>query len=224
MDGGKYSPDNMDPDHSGGHETGGNYSDDFLEWVLDQCAQARAKGETIIGLTHFSLVPHMWLEATIAQDFCLDNYQNVAEALADAGMHYVFTGHMHQNDIAKAVSDNGETIYDIQTNSLSGYPNFFREARFDNTKGENQLSLEVNTYPVDRVQKVDTDPHNANQTVVLRPADGNYRYELDGETYPNYQEYSYAFSNCKGNSIDLSPPWRAVSLRAGWIQYRPQAG
>lgn len=85
---------------------------------------ARAKGETIIGLTHFSLVPHMWLEATIAQDFCLDNYQNVAEALADAGMHYVFTGHMHQNDIAKAVSDNGETIYDIQTNSLSGYPNF----------------------------------------------------------------------------------------------------
>ena len=33
------------------------------------------------------------------------SYQNVAEALADAGMHYVFTGHMHQNDIAKAVSD-----------------------------------------------------------------------------------------------------------------------
>lgn len=215
MDGGKYSPDNMDPNHSGGHETGGNYSDDFLEWVLDQCAQARAKGETVIGLTHFSLVPHMWLEATIAQDFCLDHYQNVAEALADAGMHYVFTGHMHQNDIAKAVSDNGETIYDIQTNSLSGYPNFFREVRFDNTKGENQLSLEVNTYPVDRVQKVDIDPHNANQTVILRPADGNYRYELDGDTYPNYQEYSYAFSNCKGSSIDFITTMASGFLASG---------
>lgn len=203
MDGGKYSPDNMEPDHTGGHETGGNFSDDFIEWVLDQCARARAKGETIIGMTHFSLVPHMWLEATIAQDFCLDNYQNVAEALADAGMHYVFTGHMHQNDIAKAVSDNGETIYDIQTNSLSSYPNFFREVRFDNTKGDGKISLEVNTYPVDQVQKVDTDPHNAADTATPRPGDGNYRYELDGETYPAYQDYSYAFSNCKGDSTEF---------------------
>lgn len=215
MDGGKYSPDNMDPNHSGGHETGGNFSADFLEWVLDQCAKAKARGETVIGMTHFSLAPHMWLEATIAQDFCLDNYQNVAEALADAGMHYVFTGHMHQNDIAKAVSDNGETLYDIQTNSLSGYPNYFREATFDNTKGENQISLEVNTYPVDLVQKVDTDPHNATDTAVPRPEDGNYRYELDGETYPAYQDYSYAFSNCKGDSTEFIMTMASGFLASG---------
>lgn len=215
MDGGKYSPDNMEPGHSGGHETGGNFSDDFIEWVLGQCAEARAKGETIIGMTHFSLVPHLWLEATIAQDFCLDNYQNVAEALADAGMHYVFTGHMHQNDIAKAVSDNGETIYDIQTNSLSGYPNFFREAQFDNTKGEGQISVEINTYPVDRVQKVNTDPHNSAVVATPRPEDGNYRYELDGDTYPTYQDYSYAFSNCKGNSTDFVMTMASGFLASG---------
>lgn len=202
MDGGKYSPDNMAADASGGHETGGNFSADFLEWVLDQCAEAEAKGETIIGMTHFSLVPHMWLEATIAQDFVLDNYQNVAEALADAGMHYVFTGHMHQNDIAKAVSDNGETLYDIQTNSLSGYPNFFREVRLDNTQS-GQITAQVETYPVDRDQMVNIDPSNPDAAAIARPENGDYRYELDGDFYPTYQDYSYAFSNKKGNAEDF---------------------
>lgn len=129
IDGGKYSFDNTS-DGEDGHETGGNYTEGVMKWVLDEIEIAKQKGQIPIGVDHWSLVAHYDSQATILQGFVLDNYLEVSETLADAGLHYIFTGHSHSNDVAKHVNDNGEVIYDIQTNSLIEFPHYIRFASF----------------------------------------------------------------------------------------------
>ncbi|MGI6744738.1 MAG: metallophosphoesterase [Acutalibacteraceae bacterium] len=151
MDGGKYSADATKSGEDS-HETAGNYSDNLKKWILEQLSEAEEAGETVIGLTHWSLVPHCEFQKQIVQGFVLDNYLPVAEAFADAGMHYVFTGHSHSNDISSLVSDNGETIYDCQTNSLIEFPNYYREVSF---KSENEeIKGDFKLLDVDRVLPV----------------------------------------------------------------------
>ena len=174
MDGGKYSADSTDSGEAS-HETGGNYSESLWKWILDQTAQANANGETIVGVTHWSIVPHYVSQATLFQDFPIDNNLYVSETLADAGMHYVFTGHSHSNDISSHVSDNGEIIYDCQTNSLMEFPNYFREISFTSNDGE--TTCEYNTLDVDCVLPV-TDVFNTTFAQPYRTTTSfNYTYK-----------------------------------------------
>ncbi len=151
MDSGKYSWDNTS-DGDNQHEGAGKFSDDLLAWILNETADARANGETVIGMMHHSLVPHTPIEATVMPTLILDNFLPVSEALAEDGMRYVFTGHMHQSDVAVGYSDSGESIADIATASLSGYPNTFREVLFDNTSGE--FSADMQSFDADCVTPV----------------------------------------------------------------------
>lgn len=151
MDGGKYSADNT-ASKEDKHETAGNYSEGLKEWVFRQLSEAEAAGETVIGMTHWSLVPHCEFQSQMLQGFVLDDYLPVTEALADAGMHYVFTGHSHSNDISSLISDSGETIYDCQTCSVIEFPNYFREVYFTSENGE--ISADFILRDVDRVLAV----------------------------------------------------------------------
>jgi hypothetical protein len=151
MDSGKYSWDNTS-DGDDEHEGEGKFSDDLLAWILDETADAKTSGEEIIGMMHHSIVPHTQIEATVMPTLILDNYLPVSEALAGAGMRYVFTGHMHQSDVAVGYSDSGESIADIATASLSGYPNTFREVLFDNTGGV--FSADIQSFDADCVTPV----------------------------------------------------------------------
>lgn len=152
IDGGKYSTDNTE-NRENEHETGGNYSKALLKWIHQECKTAREKGQTIIGVDHWSLVPHYESQDTILQGFTLDNWLQVGEGLADAGMHYVFTGHSHSNDVSKHINDNGEVLYDIQTDSLIEFPHFCRTVEFTNNP-DGTVSLEYNNHEVDEVLPV----------------------------------------------------------------------
>lgn len=152
IDGGKYSFDNTS-DGQDGHETGGNYTEGVMNWVLGELETAKKKGQTPIAVDHWSLVPHYESQATILQGFVLDNYLEVSETLADAGLHYIFTGHSHSNDVAKHINDNGEVLYDIQTNSLVEYPHFIRYASF-NTDPKGKVTLDYETVDCDSVLPV----------------------------------------------------------------------
>ncbi len=146
MDSCKYSRDNTS-DGEDQHEGEGKYSDELMNWILTETADARACGEEVIGMTHHSLVPHFEIEPTVMPTLTLDNWLEASEALAAAGMRYVLTGHMHMNDVATGTEDGGATITDIATASLSGYPNTFKEVLFDHSNGG--FSAGVKTYDVD---------------------------------------------------------------------------
>ena len=132
LDGSKYSADSTSKGIDE-NETGGNYPPELMAWAKAEMADAASRGETVIGMTHHSIVPHFEIQPSMFQPFVIDNWMETAETLADAGMKYMFTGHMHMNNMASHVSDNGNIIYDCQTPALTSFPNGFREVLFDNT-------------------------------------------------------------------------------------------
>jgi len=134
LDAGKYSAD-TNPNGMDGYNTGGNITQGLMDWALAECAKAQKKGQVILGMMHHNFVPHTGVEAQLFQDFVVDDWMWAAETLADAGMHFGFTGHLHANDISSHVSDNGETFTDIMAPSLTEFPNQFREVSFRHADG-----------------------------------------------------------------------------------------
>ena len=135
------------------NETGGKFSDEFLAWVLDEIADAKAHGETVIGINHQNLVPHYESEYAILRGFMTDGFEEVTDKLADAGMHFALTGHLHFNAVDSTVTDDGETINEINTDSLTAFPNYFRE--FDvTTDGSGKTTMKIESQEVDCVKSV----------------------------------------------------------------------
>lgn len=121
IDSGRYSPDADTGKDGNEHITAGRIDPDLLPWILNQVETASANGKTVIGLMHHGLVPHFSKEAELLNEYVVDDWQDMAGELADAGMRYIFTGHMHANDIAEYTSVNGNKIYDLETGSLAAY-------------------------------------------------------------------------------------------------------
>ncbi len=134
IDSGCYSPDGGNGMNTNEHITAGRIDEDLMPWVVDQIEAAEAEGDTVIGLMHHGVVPHFEGEENLLYEYVVEDWQNVATQLADAGMRYIFTGHMHANDIAQFTSVSGNTITDLETGSLSSWMSPQRHVTI--TKGE----------------------------------------------------------------------------------------
>lgn len=148
VDTGKYSSDQTSSKQDL-QETGGVISPKLLDWVTEQAEKAKAKGDTVMVVQHHGVIPHFEQEQTLMADYLVDNWEEVRKAYADAGVSYVFTGHMHANDIASYTSKKGNTLYDIETGSLVTYPSLFRsiivQSGTDNTKDGNTFTTKMET-------------------------------------------------------------------------------
>lgn len=164
-----YSEDNGAEDNE--HMTDGRIGDDLLEWIVDECEDAEERGLTIIGMQHHNLIPHMAIEEATFWPFVVQDWVQIADAYADSGMHYVFTGHLHVNDVSAHVSDNGETVYDILTPTLTGYPNYYKIVDFV-SDGTN-IDFDMKTLDVDEYRNVVGD----DGTVYEKPFRLTYSFE-----------------------------------------------
>lgn len=134
IDSGMYSPDAGTGYDTNEHITAGRVDEDLLPWVTERIKEADAEGDTVIGLMHHGLVPHFEGEEDILSEYVVEDWQNTATAFADAGMRYIFTGHMHANDIAEYTTVSGNHITDHETGSLSSWRSPMRTVTI--TKGE----------------------------------------------------------------------------------------
>jgi len=146
-----------------GYATGGTVTDELMAWAVEECQKAVRAGKTVIGMGHHNLTPHIGAEEWIFLEFLTDNWLQDQEALAQAGMHFYFSGHIHQGEIGLGVNDDGESLYDIATASITGYPGTFREVRFT-SRGKNDITAQVKTYELDCVL-----PVTANGVTYPRP-------------------------------------------------------
>ena len=146
VDSGRYSADNTD-DGTAEHQTSGQISDELKEWVIEQAEAATAKGNVVIGMMHHGLVEHFDMEEEFLSEYLVNDYEEISEAFADAGIHYVFTGHMHANDIATMTTEAGNELYDIETGSAVTYPCPMRFVSFTKSQeGQNiTLTAEIET-------------------------------------------------------------------------------
>ena len=134
-------------------ETGGRVEDALMDWIVSRAEAAYADGRTPIAMMHHSVGAHMDVEPSITFAFCVEEYRHVAETMADAGIHYVFTGHQHTNDITSIVSDSGNVIYDCEVGATTGYPNKVREAKFT-TFADGESKCDFDLLPCDYAHPV----------------------------------------------------------------------
>lgn len=157
------------------YKTEGMISDELMVWIKAMADEATAAGKVPMIMVHHSLSAHMEVEPSISFAFPLNDYMSKAEQFASWGIHYAFTGHLHTDDTACVINDDGEVLYDVETTSITGYPNTYREITLSSYKsGESEIE----------VDSVDFDDAKA--------------YTFDGVTYDKNSFKYKAFALCFG--------------------------
>lgn len=159
-------------------QTGGKVTPELMQWVKKWADKSYEDGRTPMVMVHHSMAAHMDCEPSITFAFPLENYLEVSEQFADWGIHYAFTGHLHTNDIAAVTNDNGETLYDVEAASLTGYPNLYREMKIS-TFADGESELEAASVDFDAVKKM----------------------TFDGVTYDNGTYKNKSFDLCFGGGL-----------------------
>ena len=118
------------------------YRDGRLDWILNQIKEAKEAGDTVIGMCHHGIVEHFKGQADIFAPYLVEDYDTIANTLADAGMEYVFTGHFHAQDVATKTTPSGNKIMDIMTGSSVSYPSLIRYVEIDRDLDKIQTTSE----------------------------------------------------------------------------------
>ena len=116
------------------HHLGAMLFDSVSEWLDREKAAGTFDGNTIVAIQHHNALPHFTGEDTLLKDFTMYNYEETADYMADLGVRYVFSGHMHSNDAVSRVSLNGNLLTDIETSSVTGYRGAVRYAAISRGK------------------------------------------------------------------------------------------
>lgn len=127
------------PNGKDSHITAGTMGENLYQWAKKQVIEAKKRNDVVFLLSHHGYIPHFVKEPELLKEYLLNEWnekccdgKRPAEAFADLGVSYVFTGHMHAQDIAKIVSRDGNTIYDIETGSTVTYPCPIRHLELNN--------------------------------------------------------------------------------------------
>ncbi len=116
------------------HKTGGMVTDEMLKWAIDETRADVDAGRPIVAVSHQNFLPHFEMEDKILKDFTLFNWEKVTYTLADAGIKYGLSGHMHSFDIANYVTQNGNVFFDFETGSPISYASGSRILEFTYSK------------------------------------------------------------------------------------------
>ena len=100
-------------------------------------------------MMHHHLVPHFHMEDTLAAPYMVDGAGQLCQRLVQAGVHVIFTGHLHISDISQTNLREG-TMVEIATAAAVGYPCQWRIATCNTAAGKMQLrSMTLNSLPSD---------------------------------------------------------------------------
>ncbi len=194
------------------HDTAQQLSDDLLEWALAECADAKVCGEEIIGVSHSSMVDHIGsYQSKLLTGFIIEDAEDRATKLAEAGMHFNFCGHQHLADVAEFVTDNGEVMYECETPPSGTYPCGMYITEFEkNNSGK--VSATYNYHDVDEAEPVNLYGEEMAQPIK------NYAF---GQAYGNGDVTTLAMNIIKYN---LGSIFDGISESGGILEYLEQEG
>ena len=114
---------------------GGCIKPETLQWVIDQATHARKQGKQVIAMMHHHLVPHIDQEERLLANYIIKNHNEVAQQFLQAGIHIIFTGHLHVTDAATLFNrERTDSIVEVATGSAICYPFTFRTATIDHKR------------------------------------------------------------------------------------------
>ena len=137
-----YSADNEQSHRDGRENVPGSVTLEQMKWTVDKIEEAKKRKDMIFVMAHHAIMPNYRNQELVLSPFIIKewrtkfndsdpriNGKTPIEVLADNGVKFVFTGHLHENGTAKFVSELGNTIYDVQTGSTVTYPLPIRHIR-----------------------------------------------------------------------------------------------
>ncbi len=116
-------------------KTSGRLEPSTQQWLVEQAAQATAAGQHVIAMMHHHLVPHFHMEDTLASPYMVDDAGQLCQRLVKAGVHAIFTGHLHISDVSQVSYHHGAMV-EIATAAAVGYPCQWRVATCNAKSGK----------------------------------------------------------------------------------------
>ena len=133
-------------------ERGSGFSDDCMQWILEQLKDAQAHDQYVIAMTHHPMIAPSPFYAIIGKGDMQRNHETTREIFADAGLNCMLTGHTHIHDISVVTSKAGNVFYDIACGAVIGCPPAMRDITFDPAHEE----IRVETHLLTDVPGLDT--------------------------------------------------------------------
>ena len=131
-------------DGSDGKASVGKLSASTLAWVEAQAKAAKAKGNTVIAMTHWQILEHFDGLASIEPASRFEKPDELRDLLMHNGVHLVLTGHFHVSGITTFRDTTGltqDSLVEITTGSPITYPCPYRWM----TLSKDRKSIEVTT-------------------------------------------------------------------------------
>lgn len=97
-------------------------------WIQEKMAEASENNITVLAMMHYGIIEHYAGQNGLEP--LIKSSQTNAQALMNAGIKLIFTGHYHANDIVD-YSYEGKTLTDIETGSMVTPPSPYRIMTLD---------------------------------------------------------------------------------------------
>ncbi len=127
------------------HKGASGFSDDCFKWISEQIEDAHKNGQFIIPMTHHPMLSPSPFYKIIGGGNIMGEAEKRIDEFTEMGLHYMFTGHTHMDDISYKYTDEGKIFYDITTAGAVGYPATFRQVIFNPAEGK----IDVKSVDVD---------------------------------------------------------------------------
>ncbi len=101
-----------------------------VAWLKAQAEKAQEDGKKVIAMMHHNLLTHFIFSEIVHNGAAVEMSKGLADAFAETGVKYTFTGHSHEHDIASYTNDDGVTIYDVLSSTINAYPCPYRVVKF----------------------------------------------------------------------------------------------
>ena len=164
-----YSADREEKHRDGRENIPGSITKEQIYWILEKIEEAKKRMDMVIVVAHHALLPNFRNQELAFSPFIIKEWRDKfedddpringktpIEILADSGVKFVFTGHLHENGTAKYTSEVGNTIYDIQTGSTITYPLPIRHIKINNkTSTDHGFEVFVRTELIDNFSFTD---------------------------------------------------------------------
>ncbi len=115
---------------------GSGYSDECMQWIMEQLEDAHKNDQYVIAMTHHPMISPSPFYSIIGKGDMQRNHETTREIFADAGLHCMLTGHTHVHDISVITTKKGNKFYDIACGAMIGCPPAMRNVTFDPAGGE----------------------------------------------------------------------------------------
>ena len=123
----------------------GTVDERLCAWIKDQLEKAKTDGCSVFAICHYPVIPSVPIFDLVG-DARVNEWRKIASLLADNGVEFVLTGHMHIQSINEFYSENGNRLIDICTSCLVGSPAKYRKITVDENSVMKIGSIDVGNF------------------------------------------------------------------------------